>query len=99
MYLSSSPAALCPPGREPDLSAILRTIDSAEKFVEIAVMDYIPATLYTPHMNFWPDIDSALRRAAIDRGTPGQCPVDTVKCQCHQIGKCQIIVLISTGWK
>ena len=69
VYLSSSPAALCPPGREPDLSAILRTIDSAEKFVEIAVMDYIPATIYPPHMRFWPDIESALRRAEIGRAS------------------------------
>ena len=68
VYLSSSPAALCPPGREVDLAAILRTIDSAEEFVSVAVMDYAPFTLYTPHTVFWPDIDNALRRAAIDRG-------------------------------
>lgn len=68
VYLSSSPAPLCPSGREIDVDAIIKTIDAAEKFVEVAVMDYFPATLYTPHTHFWPDIDDALRRAAIDRG-------------------------------
>ena len=68
VFLSSSPAPFCPSGREIDIAAILKAIDNAEKFVEIAVMDYIPATLYTHPMEFWPDIDDALRRAAINRG-------------------------------
>ena len=68
VFLSSSPAPFCPSGREVDITAIIKAIDSAEKFVEIAVMDYIPATLYTHPMQFWPDIDDALRRAAINRG-------------------------------
>jgi len=68
VFLSSSPAPFCPTGREVDVEAILKAIDSAEEFIEIAVMDYIPATLYTHPMEFWPDIDDALRRAAINRG-------------------------------
>ena len=68
VFLSSSPAPFCPTGREVDVEAILKAIDSAEEFIEIAVMDYIPATLYTHPMQFWPDIDDALRRAAINRG-------------------------------
>jgi len=68
VFLSSSPAPFCPSGREVDITAIIKAIDSAEEFVEIAVMDYIPATLYTHPMKFWPKIDDALRRAAINRG-------------------------------
>jgi len=68
VHLASSPAALCPAGREVDLDAIVKAIDAAEEVVEVSVMDYIPATLYTHPMHFWPDIDQALRRAAIDRG-------------------------------
>merc|ERR1712037_1001189 len=68
VFLSSSPPPFCPSGREVDIAAIIKAINNAEKFVEIAVMDYIPATLYTHPMEFWPDIDDALRRAAINRG-------------------------------
>jgi len=68
VYLSSSPAPLCPQGREVDIEAILATINSAQEFIHIAVMDYFPSTIYTKHPVFWPVIDDALRRAAIDRG-------------------------------
>jgi phospholipase D3/4 len=68
VYLSSSPASFCPPGREVDSDAIVKAIDAAEEFVEVSVMDYIPTTLYSRPTRFWPDIDDALRRAAIERG-------------------------------
>ena len=68
VYLSSSPPPFCPEGREKDLAAILKVINNAEEFVEIAVMDYFPTTIYTPHPQFWPYIDDALRAAAINRG-------------------------------
>lgn len=68
VYLSSSPPPFCPPGREVDIDAILKTINSAEHYVHIAVMDYFPTTIYTPHPTFWPVIDDALRAAAINRG-------------------------------
>ena len=38
------------------------------RFVHIAVMDYYPTTIYTKEPKFWPIIDDALRRAAIERG-------------------------------
>ena len=38
------------------------------RFVHIAVMDYYPITIYTREPKFWPVIDDALRRAAIERG-------------------------------
>ena len=68
VYLSSSPPPFCPEGREKDLDAILKVINNAEEFVHIAVMDYFPTTIYTPHSQFWPFIDDALRAAAINRG-------------------------------
>jgi len=67
-YLSSSPPPFCPSGREVDVDAIVKTINAAEKFVYIAVMDYFPTTIYTAHPEFWPVIDDALRAAAINRG-------------------------------
>ena len=46
----SSPPQLCPDGRTSDIIALLDVIDSAQKFVYIAVMDYIPAIIYSdPH--------------------------------------------------
>lgn len=39
----------------------------AEKYVHISVMDYIPMTLYTEKPEFWPNIDDALRKVAIER--------------------------------
>lgn len=68
VYLSSSPPPFCPQGREKDLDAVLKVINNAEEFVHIAVMDYFPTTIYTPHPQFWPYIDDALRAAAINRG-------------------------------
>lgn len=66
-YISSSPPAMSTEGRTHDIDAILDVIERAEKFIHISVMDYVPLTLYTPKTQFWPIIDNALRRAAIDR--------------------------------
>nr|CAD7430678.1 unnamed protein product [Timema monikensis] len=65
-YLGSSPPPFCPEGRSTDLDAILKIMSTAEQFIYIAVMDYIPLTIYTPKIQFWPDIDDALRRATIN---------------------------------
>nr|CAD7577065.1 unnamed protein product [Timema californicum] len=65
-YLGSSPPPFCPEGRSTDLDAILKIMSTAEQFIYIAVMDYVPLTIYTPKIQFWPDIDDALRRAAIN---------------------------------
>ncbi|CEF70425.1 Phospholipase D/Transphosphatidylase domain-containing protein [Strongyloides ratti] len=67
VYFSSSPPAFCPPGRKPDGENIVDIINNAKSYVYIAVMDYIPATLYIDNNYYWPDIDDALRRAAFDR--------------------------------
>uniref|UniRef100_V9KS85 Phospholipase D3 n=1 Tax=Callorhinchus milii TaxID=7868 RepID=V9KS85_CALMI len=67
VYLSSSPPALSARGRTDDLKAILSIIADASEFVYVAVMDYIPVSVYSHPQRFWPDIDTALRRAAFDR--------------------------------
>jgi len=66
--MSSSPPSFCPAGRDSDIQAIINIIDNAKEFVRVAVMDYFPATIYGKKTTFWPVIDDALRRAAIERG-------------------------------
>ncbi|CAH1390970.1 unnamed protein product [Nezara viridula] len=66
-YISSSPAPLCPEGRTSDIDSILSTIEAADKFIYIAVMDYMPLMMFTPKPKYWPVIDNALKAAAIDR--------------------------------
>lgn len=46
-YFASSPPPMNPRGRTNDLNAILHTIQSAEKFIHISVMDYFPLELYS----------------------------------------------------
>ncbi|XP_001357497.2 phospholipase D3 [Drosophila pseudoobscura] len=67
-FLSSSPPPLSAQSRTGDLEAILSTIDSAITYVNIAVMDYYPLIIYGQHPKYWPYIDDALRRAAVERG-------------------------------
>ncbi|KAE8742198.1 hypothetical protein FOCC_FOCC012284 [Frankliniella occidentalis] len=65
-FLSSSPPPFCPSGRSGDVDTIVNLINEAEKFVYIAVMDYIPMMIYTARPKFWPVIDNALRSSAIN---------------------------------
>uniref|UniRef100_A0A8C3SYS3 PLD phosphodiesterase domain-containing protein n=1 Tax=Chelydra serpentina TaxID=8475 RepID=A0A8C3SYS3_CHESE len=67
LYLSSSPPALCSTGRTPDLTAIVSTIQDAQAFVYISVMDYVPQCTFCQPKRFWPVIDDALRVAACNR--------------------------------
>lgn len=67
VYLSSSPPPLSPTGRTQDVDAIVKTILDAEKFVYVSVMDYIPLLIYTKEPKFWPVIDDALRKVAIEK--------------------------------
>lgn len=66
IYFSSSPLPFNPQGRTNDVDAIKTVIKHAEKFVYIAVMDYLPLMIYTPKLKFWPIIDDALKTAAIE---------------------------------
>lgn len=65
-FFSSSPPPLSSTGRTNDLEAIINVILSADRFVHIAVMDYYPLLIYTPKVKYWPFIDDALRKAAIE---------------------------------
>lgn len=47
-YFSHSPQPMNPKGRTHDLAAILKTIELAENFIHISVMDYFPLQIYSP---------------------------------------------------
>lgn len=49
-YFASSPPPLSPVGRAQDIDAILRVIGAAERFIYVAVMDYVPMMMYSPKM-------------------------------------------------
>ncbi|XP_003746100.1 phospholipase D3 [Galendromus occidentalis] len=70
VYISSSPPAFSPAGRADDLESIVAAIDAANEFVYVAVMDFIPQMLYSGPQKgkLWLPLESALRRAAIERG-------------------------------
>lgn len=68
VYLAASPQHLNGPGRISDLDAILTAIENARKYIYVHVMDYIPMIVYREPHKYWPVIDDALRRAALDRG-------------------------------
>ncbi|XP_014781493.1 5'-3' exonuclease PLD3 [Octopus bimaculoides] len=68
VYLSISPPAFCANGRTGDIDAILDVINSAKKFIHIAVMDYAPALEFQRPSLFWPIIDRALRNVSITKG-------------------------------
>lgn len=68
VFLSSSPPPLCAAGRTADLAAIIGVIDTAAKFIDVAVMTYLPTTEFSRPERFWPAIDTRLRAAAFERG-------------------------------
>lgn len=68
-YFSVSPPEFRSEGRENDIDALVKVIDTAKEFVYVAVMDYAPRTLYYKEKNLvWPNIDLAFKRAAFERG-------------------------------
>lgn len=68
VFIASSPKPFNPNGRTNDIDALLHVINGAKKFINIAVMDYMPAFVYKKPQSYWPVIDDALRRAAFERG-------------------------------
>jgi len=69
VYMSATPYQLTTCHRDQDHWAIRSAIDSAEKFVYVAVMDYFPTTIYGKgRPEFWPFIDDRLRTVAIEKG-------------------------------
>lgn len=68
VYISSSPPPFCTASRTIDIDAIVKIINSAKKFVYIAVMDYSTAVEFSyPHI-YWPVIDDALRNVSFTKG-------------------------------
>lgn len=65
-YITSSPPPLSPGGRTDDDNAIVSIIESAEQFVYISVMEYEPMCTFTHKLSFWPKIDDAIRKAALE---------------------------------
>lgn len=63
-YISSAPKEFCASNRTNDIDALLHTINSAKKTVDIQVMTYFPAAKYTSPTFYWPVIDDALRNAS-----------------------------------
>lgn len=67
LYLAASPPSFCPKSRTQDLEAILSIISEAQHYVDIAVMEYFPTTLFERPRRYWPFIDDAIRTAAFEK--------------------------------
>ncbi len=60
IFLSSSPPSLNADGRTDDLTAILSVIKKANKFIYIAINEYIPVALWKGKKR-WPVIDDQIK--------------------------------------
>ncbi|XP_070698521.1 5'-3' exonuclease PLD4 [Pempheris klunzingeri] len=67
LYLTGSPPSFCPPSRTQDLEAILSSISEAERFVDVAVMEYFPTTRFEKPQRYWSFIDDTIRMVAFER--------------------------------
>ncbi|XP_063826849.1 5'-3' exonuclease PLD3-like isoform X1 [Ostrinia nubilalis] len=65
-FITSSPPPFSPTGRTNDDDAIVGIMEEAEEFIYISVMEYAPAQEFSPKIKFWPKIDDAIRRAALE---------------------------------
>lgn len=61
-WLGSSPALLGPESRPNDLQILINAIQGANRFIHIALGDYMPVKLFGPSRGeAWPVIDSLLK--------------------------------------
>ena len=60
MYIGASPKTLCATGRTDDLQAIVHIINSAKKYIYIAINEYIPMDLWKKRQP-WTVIDDQIR--------------------------------------
>uniref|UniRef100_A0A3Q3J6B3 PLD phosphodiesterase domain-containing protein n=2 Tax=Monopterus albus TaxID=43700 RepID=A0A3Q3J6B3_MONAL len=67
IYLAGSPPSFFPLSRTQDLEAILSAISEAQRYVDVAVMEYFPTTRFEKPRRYWPFIDDAIRMAAFER--------------------------------
>ncbi|VDM62690.1 unnamed protein product [Angiostrongylus costaricensis] len=98
VFLSSSPTPFNPKGREHDLEAITSTISLADRSICIAVMDYMPQTLYMDDDNrYWPVIDDAIRSAAF-RGVSVRLLVSNwTHSNPHQLAFLKSLIAVNDG--
>lgn len=66
-FLASEPIKFCADGRTQEIDAILSLINGANTFIYISVMNYYPLLIQGRNIKFWPVIDDALKKAAIER--------------------------------
>ena len=66
VFIGSSPKSLSADGRTDDLEAILHVIKSAQKYIYIAINEYIPMDLWK-NQQPWTPIDDELRKAVTQR--------------------------------
>lgn len=67
VYLSSSPPSFCATGRTSDIQSILSVMEDAQKFIHIAVMNYLPTMEFSYPKRYWAEIDTQLRRVAYEK--------------------------------
>ncbi|XP_066550647.1 5'-3' exonuclease PLD4 isoform X2 [Amia ocellicauda] len=67
IYIAGSPPSFCASGRTTDLDAILSAIEGADRFIDVAMMEYFPTSRYLRPYQYWPLIDNALRKSALER--------------------------------
>lgn len=67
-FVASSPPAISASGRTLELDAILGSIEKASEFICLSLMDYNPLLRRDSKVEYWPVVDNALRRAALERG-------------------------------
>ena len=75
LFLGAAPVAFNggqngtePTGRTDDIAGLLHVIERARRRIDISVMNYSPRFEFSRPHKYWPRIDDALRRAAIERG-------------------------------
>ncbi|XP_077411484.1 5'-3' exonuclease PLD4 isoform X2 [Vanacampus margaritifer] len=67
IYIAGSPPSFCPESRTKDLEAIVSIMSEAQRFIDVAVMDYSPTVRFQHPKRYWPMIDNAIRAAAFER--------------------------------
>lgn len=67
IYIAGSPPAFCPKSRTQDLDAILSIISQANRYVDVAVMEYFPIIRFKNPQKYWPALDDAIKAAAFER--------------------------------
>jgi len=68
VFYSVSPPEFQTEGRTGDIDAIIDIMQKSQKFIYVAVMDFIPGFIYNPTFTYWPRITNELLHRSIDHG-------------------------------